>query len=425
MPAVIEVSSVWKRYRIHEFKTVYGRVAQWPRLVRELLVPAPALAPDGQFWALRDVSVEAGRGEVLGLIGPNGAGKTTLLRLIGGISRPTRGDVRVRGRIGALISVGAGFHPELTGRENIYLNGAIMGMSRQEIDRKFDSIVDFAEIGQFLETPLKRYSSGMAVRLGFSVAVHLEPDILLVDEILSVGDAWFRRKSYERMKQLFRSGVTIIFVSHSLRAVEQLCERAILLDRGRIVYSGSAPKVVNHYLNEFVAQLQTSATVGEVVGNLGPLVVERLELTDDERRPVGALKFGDTASFRLYLRVLEDITSYLKCQLVLSTMDDIPVATLWSPALQEIPKGSLVLSCRVERVSLLPGTYRADLRIQTDGKAYERPLGDVRVKSCADSGVAVSEDSGPVPYHELAQLRNYLEGRGVVFLPHCWEVSTE
>ncbi len=429
MSAVVEVSRVWKRYRIHEFRTVYGRVRQWPRLVRELMMPAAASAPDGEFWALRDVSVEVGRGEVLGLIGPNGAGKTTLLRLIGGISGPTRGHVRVRGRIGALISVGAGFHPELTGRENIYLNSAIMGMPRREIERKFDSIVDFAEVEEFLDTPLKHYSSGMSVKLGFAIAAHLEPDVLLVDEILSVGDVRFRRKSYERMTELFRSGAAIVFVSHSMRAIERLCDRAILLDRAQLVYQGGAAEVVNYYLNEFASSAGSAvggvARPGTGLGRpvFGPVQLERVDLLSQDGRPVDVIEFGADTTVKIRLRVVGRIESYMKCALTVSTLDDVTVASLRSPAFEGLGGGTQTISCRLDRVALLPGRYCMYVKFDIDGHRYEWPLGEIMVKT----GIVYARDGsgghGISDQAQLTHMRSYLQGEGLVFVPHSWECS--
>src|SRR5262245_49533902 len=185
-----------------------------------------------EFWAVRDVSFSVERGEAFGIIGANGAGKSTILKLLTGIMRPTMGSIRVAGRVSALIEVSAGFHPDLTGRENVYLNGAILGMSRDEIRRRFDAIVEFSGLEEFIDTPVKRYSSGMFARLGFSVAAHVDPDVLLVDEVLSVGDYLFQRKCVERMNEVIAGGATVIFVSHNLQAVANLCPRSLLLERG-------------------------------------------------------------------------------------------------------------------------------------------------------------------------------------------------
>jgi lipopolysaccharide transport system ATP-binding protein len=245
---VLRVDRLGKQYRIGQ---VHG-----PRTLREELVDLarapfrrPRSAQDGTVWALRDVSFEIGRGEVVGIIGGNGAGKSTLLKILSRIVAPTEGWAEIEGRIGSLLEAGTGFHSELTGRENVYMSGAILGMRKAEINRKFDAIVAFADIGPFLDTPVKRYSSGMQVRLAFAVAAHLEPEVLIVDEVLAVGDAEFQKKCLGRMADVSRSdGRTVLFVSHNMDAVQRLCARSILLERGRTVAAGPTAGVVAQYL---------------------------------------------------------------------------------------------------------------------------------------------------------------------------------
>lgn len=203
----------------------------------------------GEFWALQDVSFEVQPGEAFGIVGANGAGKSTILKILSRILRPTLGTMAVRGRLSALIEVGAGFHPDLTGRENVYLNGTILGMSREEIRHRFDEIVEFSDLSEFIDTPVKRYSSGMFARLGFAVAAHVNPDILIVDEVLSVGDYLFQRKCLQRMNAVLTGGATVVFVSHDLRAMTELCRRALLLERGRVAIAGSTTDVVRTYLD--------------------------------------------------------------------------------------------------------------------------------------------------------------------------------
>src|SRR5215204_31657 len=205
-------------------------------------------AANGMIWALKDVSFEVLPGEVMGIIGPNGAGKSTLLSILSRIIEPTSGRAELYGRVASLLEVGTGFHPELSGRENVYLNGAVLGMKRKEIERKFDQIVEFAELEKFLDTPVKRYSSGMYMRLAFAVASHLEPEILVVDEVLAVGDAQFQKKCLGKMSNAALEGRTVLFVSHNMIAVQSLCQRVIWLDHGEIVDNGPSPKVVSNYL---------------------------------------------------------------------------------------------------------------------------------------------------------------------------------
>jgi lipopolysaccharide transport system ATP-binding protein len=222
----------------------HGLKGWWARLSD----PAARTITREEFWALRDVSFEVQQGDVVGIIGRNGAGKSTLLKILSQITEPTSGRARIRGRIASLLEVGTGFNPELTGRENIFLNGSILGMKRTEIRQKFDEIVAFAEVERFLDTPVKRYSSGMYVRLAFAIAAHLDPEILIVDEVLAVGDAAFQKKCLGKMENVASNGRTVIFVSHDLASVSRLCRSGILLDQGRTVWQGKISEVVSHYL---------------------------------------------------------------------------------------------------------------------------------------------------------------------------------
>lgn len=242
----LEVVGLFKKFRRGE---LYDSLRDLVPAVARRLVgrrPAQGLARS-EFWVLQDVSFSVERGEAFGIIGANGAGKSTILKLLTGIMRPTKGSVGVRGRVSALIEVSAGFHPDLTGRENIYLNGAILGMKREVIRRRFDEIVAFSGLEEFIDTPVKRYSSGMFARLGFSVAAHVDPDILLVDEVLSVGDYLFQRKCIEHMNSVVASGATVVFVSHNLRAVSNLCQRSLLLERGSVRMVGPTADVIREY----------------------------------------------------------------------------------------------------------------------------------------------------------------------------------
>jgi lipopolysaccharide transport system ATP-binding protein len=248
MATAITVDGLSKRYRIGELHSAYGTLRDSLTAGARRLVRLDHSPHYEEIWALRDVSFEVREGEVLGIIGRNGAGKSTLLRILTRITTPSGGRAEIRGRVGSLLEVGTGFHPELTGRENVFLNGSVLGMKRREIQRRFDEIVEFAGVEQFIDTPVKRYSSGMSVRLAFAVAAHLEPEILLVDEVLAVGDAEFQRRCLGRMEELSDSGRTVLFVSHQMQAVSSLCEKGMQLDHGRIVDTGPAGDVVARYL---------------------------------------------------------------------------------------------------------------------------------------------------------------------------------
>jgi lipopolysaccharide transport system ATP-binding protein len=243
---VLEVDGVYKKFRRGE---LYGSLRDLvPAVIKRAVSGPPKEDLDRRdFWALQDVSFDIKRGEAFAVIGGNGAGKSTLLKLLTGIMRPNKGSIRIAGRVSALIEVSAGFHPDLTGRENVYLNGAILGMTRDEIRRRFDAIVAFSGLSEFIDTPVKRYSSGMFARLGFSVAAHVDPDLLLVDEVLSVGDYLFQRKCVERMNEVIASGATVVFVSHNLRAVANLCQRGLLLERGKVQMVGATEDVIRAY----------------------------------------------------------------------------------------------------------------------------------------------------------------------------------
>ena len=299
----IRVESLSKRYRLGE--------RQRSRSLRESLTAALS-APfrrhtrqaQETIWALKDVSFEVRRGEVVGVIGRNGAGKSTLLKILSRITEPTSGRAEVHGRVGSLLEVGTGFHNELTGRENIYLNGAILGMKRAEIARKFDEIVAFAEVERFLDTPVKHYSSGMYLRLAFAVAAHLEPEILLVDEVLAVGDAQFQKKCLGKMGEVSKQGRTVLFVSHSLGAIDRLCPSTILLDLGTILLHGSSPAVIQEYLgidsrpetSSFQGRWETGSLDREQL--LRP-VIRRIRIRGEAGTTTAAVRCGEKVTFEI------------------------------------------------------------------------------------------------------------------------------
>jgi len=275
MGAAIIADGLGKRYRLgegmHAYLTLRETVA---RRLRGRAIEAPRA---DEIWALRDVNLEIEEGDSVGIIGRNGAGKTTFLKTVARIVRPTVGGVRVRGRVGALLEVGTGFHPELTGRENVYLNGVILGLSRRQVRRRFDDIVEFAGVERFLDTPLKRYSSGMYLRLAFAVAAHVEPDVLVVDEVLAVGDAEFQRRCLGRIGELRQEGRTVLFVSHDTGAVGQLCRRAVWLDEGRVRRVGPAQAVIDEYLRASLPQSTRVDAVVQAAGSLGALAIGVLD----------------------------------------------------------------------------------------------------------------------------------------------------
>ncbi|MGD8806278.1 MAG: ABC transporter ATP-binding protein, partial [Chloroflexota bacterium] len=257
------------------------------------------------IWALKDVSFEVAPGEVVGVIGRNGAGKSTLLKILSRITEPTRGKVVLNGRVGSLLEVGTGFHPELSGRENIYLSGAILGMTREEIRRKFDEIVAFSELEKFIDTPVKRYSSGMNVRLGFAVAAHLEPEILLVDEVLAVGDINFQKKSLGKMGDVAQGGRTVLFVSHNLAMVNKICGRALLIDEGRLAGEGETATIVKQYVGMNRGAIDTAAKAGIDQGVLSrqdseEMVIRDIELLMANGLPVGQREVQDGLSVKIH-----------------------------------------------------------------------------------------------------------------------------
>jgi ABC-type polysaccharide/polyol phosphate transport system ATPase subunit len=288
----LKFDHVSKKYRVSQRET---ENLSRNRIVRKLQSMRGRAA---DFWAVKDVSFEVTRGEALGIIGHNGAGKSTILKLLSNITAPSAGEIMINGRLSALIEVGSGFHPELTGRENIYLNGSILGMTRRQITDRLDSIVDFAGVRQFLDTPVKRYSSGMYVRLGFSIAAHLDPDILLLDEVLAVGDAAFQEKCLKRIGEMKESGTTIVFISHDLGAVERLCDRVLLMQRGEIVASGEPRAIVAQY--QTVAASKPASSNQEAKANQEKLAeIRGLTFYDQHGQEATVVHTGDPFTARL------------------------------------------------------------------------------------------------------------------------------
>ena len=280
--ASVSFRRVWKKFRYGEVHNSLRDLI--PALARRLVgkgAPPRTELNSGDFWALRDVSFEVRPGEAIGIIGPNGAGKSTVLKLLTRIVRPTRGGSTVRGRIGALIELSAGFHPDLTGRENVFLQGSIMGMHRREIAGKFDEIVEFAGIPDFIDTPVKRYSNGMHARLGFAIAAHLDPDVLIIDEVLAVGDAAFQQKAFGRIAEMRERQVPLVVVSHQLDRIAQLCTKAILLNRGRVVHSGTARDTIAAYVG-------TTESTADAVASDSAVRIATMHVTGAAEPPSGS-----------------------------------------------------------------------------------------------------------------------------------------
>ena len=272
-----------------------------------------------RFWALKGISFDVKEGEVLGIIGRNGAGKSTLLKILSRVTTPTEGYVRIRGRVSSLLEVGTGFHQELTGRENVYLNGMIHGMTKAEINKKFDEIVDFSGVEKFIDTPVKRYSSGMNVRLGFAVAAHLEPEILIVDEVLAVGDAEFRRKCLIKMQEVSEGGRTVLFVSHNMHAIRELCHRGVVLEAGKIVHRGPTDEIVNKYLSSSSSELRVNEDIPPQWHSTSNPDIElyRIEMLDSQGQMVDAVKTQDDFSLKLYCKFKKSMT----CKIAMAFWD--------------------------------------------------------------------------------------------------------
>ncbi len=319
------------------------------------------------LWALRDVSLTIRSGEVVGLIGHNGAGKSTLLKILSRIVEPSTGWVDVTGRAGSLLEVGTGFHPELTGRENIFLNGAILGMRRAEIRRRFDEIVAFADIERFLDTPVKRYSSGMSVRLAFAVAAHLEPEILLVDEVLAVGDAAFQRKSLAKMSEVAQEGRTVVFVSHNLAVIQALCERGVLIEQGKVIADAPITEAIDGYLRTLESSASDDLTERTDYdgSSWGEILVRSVVVEDARSGQRGVAVGGRPAKIVLELT---GVLPMMECQITILNSLGQPVTTLDStvsaPSDVRDPDLGPRIECDLEDLPLLPGRYRIDFLLK-------------------------------------------------------------
>ena len=369
MPTSSEMTSiafegVWK-----EYPRGGGR-----RSLREELTSlfrTPPQVGQSRFWALNDISFEAKRGEAVGLIGPNGAGKTTILRLLAGVTRPTRGRIEVKGKVASLIELGAGFHPELTGRENAYLNGAVLGLTRREVRRKLDDIVEFAELADAIDVPVKRYSSGMYVRLGFAVAAHADADILLMDEVLSVGDARFQQRSLRKMRALVEQGVTVVLVSHNLSTIGLFCQEALCLSSGKITARGDATAVISAYVNQY-SSLEADQTAAIPHAGADPVVFQRVRLFNRRQEETHVFRYRDDLCLRIHYRCEGSLPSPAFTLTIRGPEGRIFQASMLLDGKRPgVIEGAGAIECLFRDLPLVPGSYHVVGSVRgEDGLSY-------------------------------------------------------
>jgi len=384
------------------------------RLVEMIKRPFDRAKETESIWALRDVSFDADEGEVIGIVGRNGAGKSTLLKILSRITYPTSGEVKVNGRVASLLEVGTGFHDELTGRENIYLNGSILGMRKREVEERFDAIVDFSGVEQFIDTPIKHYSSGMRLRLGFAVAAHLEPDVLIVDEVLAVGDAGFQKKCIQAMEGLRNTGRTVLFVSHNLAAVENLCSRGIWIDSGKIRMDGRAKDVIASYMSSFVGERVSGSDLSGTENRMGSGEIRytRLEYLSPDGTPCAITRSGDPLVLRFHYRAektIRDPSFGFRLFTQMGTL--ITECAHWMHGIH-IPKvepGDGHIELEIDSLNLVSGQYSFSLWITGQGG---KPVYDGDVRASLDVEVADVYGSGRM-----------LDSRhGLVYFPQRWRV---
>jgi lipopolysaccharide transport system ATP-binding protein len=369
---IIRVENLSKKYivshRQEGYATFRDAITNGARSLTQALFNRKeykASSPDEEFWALKDVNFEIEQGDRVGIIGRNGAGKSTLLKVLSRITEPTSGSIRIRGRVASLLEVGTGFHPELTGRENIFLNGAILGMEKSEIRRKFDEIVDFAEIEKFLDTPVKRYSSGMYVRLAFAVAAHLEPEILIIDEVLAVGDAQFQKKCLGKMESVSTNeGRTVLFVSHNLATIKQLCNRGVLLERGMLKAQGTLAQIMDSYERSMFYSEDQSLSAGilyqQTSTSDAKFCITHVEILNQKNQPKSTLATWDYVTFRVHYAAKESVQSGSGVFSV-TTLDNTKLLLCSSMPDQRVPmtihKGRSYFDCTFKEWPLAAGQY--------------------------------------------------------------------
>lgn len=412
MTRSIEVQGVSKRYQIGTMK---HNLMLRERLVELFRHPSSLRRGEAaSIWALRDVSFDVIEGEVVGIIGRNGAGKSTLLKILSRITYATSGKIRVNGRVAALLEVGTGFHDELTGRENIYLNGSILGMRKREVEQRLDAIVAFAGVDQFIDTPIKRYSSGMRLRLGFAVAAHLDPDVLIVDEVLAVGDAGFQKKCLKAMEGLRTGGRTVLFVSHNMAAVENLCSRGIWIDGGKVRMDGGAKEVIEAYMSSFAGEQNTGSDLTALEGRLGSgeIRYSRIEYMSPDGTPCSITRSGDALVLRFHYHAETSIqhpSFGFRLYTGMGTL--ITDTSTWHHGIDipEVGPGDGHIDLEIELLNLLPGRYSFSLWITgTDGRqVYD---GDARA-------------SLEVELSSVYRSSRALDSRyGIVYFPQRWRI---
>jgi lipopolysaccharide transport system ATP-binding protein len=376
---IIQVKHLSKRYQIGMDRTYKTLCESITDTIKSPLKRLKSFSrQEESFWALKDINFDVYPGEVVGIIGRNGAGKTTLLKILSRITHPTEGKVILRGRVASLLEVGTGFHPELTGRENVYFNGAILGMTKQEIEDKFDEIVAFSGVKDFLDTPLKRYSSGMQVRLAFAVAAHLEPEILVVDEVLAVGDAEFQKKCLGKMGEVAKEGRTVLFVSHNMAAIENLCQRAIILQQGKVQYIGSQSESIAKYLVSFSDGVSSLKERTDRQGS-GEIRVVAIEIRDGEGNILDTVTSGQNIEIYLYFEIQPGISlSRVLVGFTVNTQLGIPIFLQHNRLTQNdfgfIDKNGVFI-CKIKRLPLPGSTYKIGYSIMPnhgrDGTYYD------------------------------------------------------
>lgn len=415
-PVVVALENVGKHYSIGAKRSRYATLRE---SIMELLTVASRRQESGKkgrrsdednhLWALRDVSFSITQGEVVGIIGRNGAGKSTLLKILARITEPSAGRVRLHGRVGSLLEVGTGFHPELTGRENVFLSGSILGMKRAEIIARFDEIVSFSGVERFIDTPVKRYSSGMMVRLAFAVAAHLEPEILLIDEVLAVGDAAFQRKCLGKLESVAKEGRTVIFVSHNMGLVQALCDRAVFLRHGAMYADGPAANVVSMYLQSLEEHVDSADLLTrEERQGPGDVKLARIDVRAGEGLPQSTLSSGQFAQFTFHVT---QVLPGLSCSFTIYDQQGQPV-TYFDSAIagngDSLGHASNELVCMVQQCLLIPGRYRVNAALYLGGEMQDHLEGAVFFDVIHGSidGRNVAEDAG----------------YGSVAIPHRWRL---